>query len=228
MAAHRRRRWPSWCVPKSALDHKRSVGTVLVVGGSKGMTGAAHMAAFAALRGGAGLVHVALPDGASAQKPYAEVITVEVPGEDGQFGTRRPVGALRAGRRLKAVAVGPGLGRTDGAQAARQGADRPGPCRCCWTPTACTRSATKLELLAERTAPTVLTPHEGELGRLLGRPADEVAAQRARVRRLRRAARQRRPWCSRARRPSSPTRRAGPTSSRSATPASPRRARATC
>jgi len=36
----------------------------------------------------------------------------------------------------------------------------------------------RLELLAERRMPTVLTPHEGELGRLLGRPADEVAAQR--------------------------------------------------
>ena len=39
-------------LPKGSLDHKRSVGTVLVVGGSRGMEGAAHMAAFAALRGG--------------------------------------------------------------------------------------------------------------------------------------------------------------------------------
>ena len=41
------------------------------------MKGAAHMAAFAALRGGAGLVHAALPQGAGAQKPFPEVITVD-------------------------------------------------------------------------------------------------------------------------------------------------------
>jgi len=39
----------------------------------------------AALRSGAGLVHVALPQGAGGAKPYPEVITVEVPGADGQF-----------------------------------------------------------------------------------------------------------------------------------------------
>jgi NAD(P)H-hydrate epimerase len=141
-------------IPKGSLDHKRSVGTVLVAGGSKGMEGAAHMAAFAALRGGAGLVHVALPEGAGAQKPFAEVITVTVPGEDGQFGMAARSALFEQAGQLKAAAVGPGFGRTDGAQALVR------------------------ELLAERTAPTVITPHEGELGRLIGRPADEVAAQR--------------------------------------------------
>jgi len=52
--------------PKGALDHKRSVGTVLVVGGSRGMGGAAFLAAMGALRSGAGLVHVALPASAAA------------------------------------------------------------------------------------------------------------------------------------------------------------------
>ena len=150
---------------------------MLVVGGSKGMEGAAHMAAFAALRGGAGLVHVALPDGASAQKPYAEVITVTVPGEDGQFGLAARSAIFEQAGGLKAAAVGPGFGRTDGAQALVKeliGLDVP----LLLDADGLYALGTKLELLAERTAPTVITPHEGELGRLIGRPADEVAAQR--------------------------------------------------
>lgn len=164
-------------VPKGSLDHKRSVGTVLVVGGSRGMEGAAHMAAFAALRGGAGLVHAALPAGSGSQKPYAEVITVTVPGEDGQFALSARSALFEQAGQLGAAAVGPGLGRTDGAQALVReliGVDVP----LLLDADGLYALGSKLELLAERTAPTVITPHEGELGRLIGRPADEVAAQR--------------------------------------------------
>jgi ADP-dependent NAD(P)H-hydrate dehydratase / NAD(P)H-hydrate epimerase len=164
-------------VPKSALDHKRSVGTVLVVGGSRGMTGAAHMAAFSALRAGAGLVHAALPQGAGGEKPFLEVITVEAPGEDGQFSLEAKAALAEQAAGLKAVAVGPGLGRNDGARLLVRellSLDRP----LLLDADALWALGEKLELLAGRTQPTVITPHEGELGRLLGRPADEVAAQR--------------------------------------------------
>ena len=164
-------------LPKGSLDHKRSVGTVLVVGGSKGMEGAAHMAAFAALRGGAGLVHAALPDGAGAQKPFAEVITVTVPGADGQFGMAARSALFEQADQLGAVAVGPGLGRADEARLLVRellGVDRP----LLLDADGLYALGDKLELLAERAQPTVITPHEGELGRLIGRPAAEVAAQR--------------------------------------------------
>jgi hydroxyethylthiazole kinase-like uncharacterized protein yjeF len=164
-------------VPKASLDHKRSVGTVLVVGGSKGMEGAAHMAAFAALRGGAGLVHLALPEGASSQKPHLEVITVTVPGDDGQFGLAARSALFEQAGQLKAAVVGPGLGRTDGAQAlVKELIDVDVPLLL--DADGLYALGARLELLAERSAPTVITPHEGELGRLIGRPADEVAAQR--------------------------------------------------
>ena len=164
-------------VPKGSLDHKRSVGTVLVVGGSRGMEGAAHMAAFAALRGGAGLVHAALPDGAGAEKPFAEVIAVTVPGGDGQFGLAARSALFEQAAQLMAVAVGPGLGRADEARLLVReliGIDRP----LLLDADGLYALGDQLELLAERTLPTVLTPHEGELGRLIGRPAAEVAAQR--------------------------------------------------
>jgi NAD(P)H-hydrate epimerase len=164
-------------LPKGPLDHKRSVGTVLVVGGSKGMEGAAHMAAFAALRGGAGLVHCALPDGAGAQRPYAEVITVTVPGEGGRFGVAARSAVFEQAALLRAIAVGPGLGRADDAQLLVRelvGVDRP----LLLDADGLFALGDKPELLAGRSQPTVLTPHEGELGRLLDRPASEIAAQR--------------------------------------------------
>src|SRR5665647_361925 len=164
-------------VPKGARDHKRSVGTVLVVGGSRGMTGAAHMTAMAALRAGAGLVHAALPQGAGGENPFLEVITVEAPGAAGQFTAAARSALFEQAAGLKAVAVGPGLGRGFEAQLLVRkllGLDRP----LLLDADGLYALGDRPELLADRKMPTVLTPHEGELGRLLGRPADEVAAQR--------------------------------------------------
>ena len=86
------------------------------------------MAAMAALRAGAGLVHAALPEGAHGPKPYPEVITVEVPGADGQFGLAARSALFEQAAQLKAVAVGPGLGRADEAKLLVRellGVDRP-------------------------------------------------------------------------------------------------------
>jgi len=161
---------------KSALDHKRSVGTVLVVGGSAGMSGAAFMTAMGALRSGAGLVHCAVPSGAAAEKPFAEVITVALP-DDRQL-TTASLGELDGQLDdLKAAAVGPGLGRApETVEAVLALMEREAPmvvdADALWA------LGADLDRLASREAPTVLTPHEGELGRLLGRPAAEVAAHR--------------------------------------------------
>jgi NAD(P)H-hydrate epimerase len=105
------------------------------------------------------------------------VITVRVPGEDGAFSPEARSAVFEEAEGLRAVALGPGLGRTDGARLlAREllTVDRP----LVVDADGLHALDDRLELLAERTQPTVLTPHEGELGRLLGRPADEVAAQR--------------------------------------------------
>lgn len=163
--------------PKGSLDHKRSVGTVLVVGGSAGMTGAAHLAAMAALRGGGGLVHCALPEGAGDQKPYPEVITVTAPGEAGRFAAASRTRLFEEASGFAAVVLGPGLGRADETVLlARElvALDEP----LLIDADGLYALGDRLELLAERGAPTVITPHEGELGRLLGVPADEVAALR--------------------------------------------------
>ncbi len=164
-------------VPKGSLDHKRSVGKVLAVGGAEGMSGALHLTAMAALRSGAGLVHAAFPEGAHGAKPYPEVITVVTPGAAGQF-TMAARGALfEEAARLDVVAVGPGLGRADEAQLLVReliGVERP----LLLDADGLYALGDRPELLAGRTLPTVITPHEGELARLLALPSGEVAARR--------------------------------------------------
>jgi NAD(P)H-hydrate epimerase len=161
---------------KGMLDHKRSVGTLLVIGGTRGMAGAAFMAAMGALRSGAGLVHCAVPRAAAGEKPFVEIITAAVPDED--YLTVASLEALRAEMGgLKAAVLGPGMGRapeTVELVHALIVEDVP----LLIDADALWALGGRPELLAGRGAPTVLTPHEGELGRLLGKPAAEVAEHR--------------------------------------------------
>jgi hydroxyethylthiazole kinase-like uncharacterized protein yjeF len=162
--------------PKGALDHKRSVGTVLVVGGSKGMTGAPQLAAMAALRSGAGLVHCAMPADAGDINPFLEVINVDVPGGD-HLGAGSAAALKAEIAQLDAVAIGPGAGRAADTQTLlRKLIKEDVPMLI--DADGLYALGDKLASLAGRTAPTVLTPHEGELARLLGRKATDVAAHR--------------------------------------------------
>jgi NAD(P)H-hydrate epimerase len=96
-------------------------------------------------------------------------------------GAHVPDGAdqvLELCERAGALVLGPGIGRTDGAlQWAREVARR-APCPVLIDADGLNAHAGKLESLRERQAPTVLTPHEGELGRLLDIDSDEVQAHR--------------------------------------------------
>ena len=151
-------------VPRRAAgDNKYSAGSVLVVGGSPGLTGAVCLAAEAAFRADAGYVTVAVPP--------ASLLVVEMRLLEA---VKRPLDEVDdAAARAGALALGPGLGRDPEAQALVR------------------RLLTGLELPAvvdadalfglqpfEREAETVLTPHAGELGRLLGEESGWVSAHR--------------------------------------------------
>ena len=104
---------------------------MLVVGGSRGMTGAAHMTAMAALRAGRRHWCTACSRSASPPpSPFVEVITVPVPGERrlGRREPRRPCSEEAA--RFKAVALGPGLGRAADTQKLVRELCSPKTCRC--------------------------------------------------------------------------------------------------
>jgi NAD(P)H-hydrate epimerase len=148
---------------RSARDNKYTAGHVLVVGGSPGMTGAPALAARAALRADAGYVTIAAP---AESLPVLETLVLEA--------VKRPLeDVFDAALRAKAVAVGPGLGRQPEAKELVR------------------RLLAEVELPmvvdadalfelepGEWPAPRVLTPHEGELARLLGRESKEIAAHR--------------------------------------------------
>jgi hydroxyethylthiazole kinase-like uncharacterized protein yjeF len=141
-------------------DNKYSAGSVLVVGGARGMTGAAALAARAAFRADAGYVAVAAPE---ESLPVLETLVVEA--------VKRPLtDVTEATRRASALAVGPGLGRGHTELVHELLATD--------LPAVLDADALfELEPL-ERAAPTVLTPHEGELARLLGEESAAVAAHR--------------------------------------------------
>ena len=148
---------------RSARDNKYTAGHVLVVGGSRGMTGAPALAARAALRADAGYVTVAAP---AESLPVLETLVLEA--------VKRPLEEVfEAAAKARALAIGPGLGREEEAKALvrRLLAEVQVP--------AVVDADALFELEpAEWLAPRVLTPHEGELSRLLGREPQEVAAHR--------------------------------------------------
>ena len=155
-------------------------GVVLVVGGSAGLTGAPTMAARSASRAGAGYVQVAVPQSAQAaiDMRLLEQMSRGLPEHRGAHTPSGVPEAEEMAERAGAVVLGPGLGRDEGAaEFARAVAAGVG------TPLlidadGLNAHAGRLELLKGRGAPTVLTPHEGELGRLLEIDSEQVKARR--------------------------------------------------
>ena len=163
-------------VPRKRPDqNKYSAGTVLVVGGSRGLTGAPSLAAEAAFRADAGYVAVAVPDSTLPvfEQRLLEAVKLPCPEDEGKISPRAIEPIVEFAGKAGAVALGPGLGRGPGPKevVARLLAELE-------TPVVVDADALfELEPF-ERSAPTVLTPHEGELARLLGEESSWVAAHR--------------------------------------------------
>ncbi len=171
---------------RDAGSTKFTSGHVLVAGGSRGLTGAPLMAALGAMRAGAGYVTACVP--ASLQAIIAsggppELMTRGLPDEDGMLAPTGVEVVLEGARRGGALALGPGLGRSEPAVAfARALAAR------AEVPLvldadglnahARAKTGGHLDDLAGRRSPTVLTPHPGELARLLETGAARIASAR--------------------------------------------------
>jgi NAD(P)H-hydrate epimerase len=160
-------------------DHKGHFGHVLVVAGSTGKAGAAALTGWGALRAGAGLVTVAVPDPVRAEVAgfAAELMTEALPaGRGGQLGRGAAAQALALAKEVSVLAVGPGLGPGAAAEVLALVKDAPVPL--VLDADGLNAFAGKLTSLARRRAPLVITPHPGEAARLLGASVAEVQADR--------------------------------------------------
>jgi NAD(P)H-hydrate epimerase len=175
--------------PRRSTDHKGSYGHVVVAGGTAGYTGAIALASTAALRSGAGLVTAVVP--ASLYQVLAvkltEAMTRPAPESTGGGFSRTAYHALRdLFGKATVLAVGPGLG-----QDPETAVFLDGLLRGTGLPTvidadalnllACDQRLLNDPLLAEKRKRWVLTPHPGEMARLLGTSIGEVQADRVGV-----------------------------------------------
>jgi hydroxyethylthiazole kinase-like uncharacterized protein yjeF len=167
---------------RDAGSTKFSSGNVVVVGGSRGLTGAPSMSGLAAMRAGAGYVTVAAP--ASLELSFStrllESMFAGLPEEDGALSRGALEAALSAVRRADAVVLGPGLGRSAGAQELARELVQRVDVPLVIDADGLNALAGRLEELRRRRWPTVLTPHAGELGRLLEVESEEVGRGRLR------------------------------------------------
>lgn len=163
-----------WLAPRRTGAHKHAAGDVLIVAGSPGTTGAAVLAARGALRAGAGVSTIAtFADALAAIAPHVvEIMTREIDEADLEASIDRLVA------RRTAVVAGPGFGVTPRARQALEHVVSTFEGLLILDADGITCFAGRPEDLAAAPGDLVLTPHPGELGRLLGRPTAEIEADR--------------------------------------------------
>lgn len=156
---------------RSPLSHKGDFGRVFIVAGSRGYTGAAHLAGLGALRSGAGLVTVGVPEKVYPvlARREAEVMVRPFPAAaDGTFSSQalRPILAFAA--KQDVIAAGPGLSRSRGTRSLVLGLVSSWQKALVLDADALNVLEGEPEVLRSRSFPAVLTPHAGEFVRLFG------------------------------------------------------------
>ena len=153
---------------RKADSHKGDYGKILLLCGSVGLTGAAALAAMGALRSGAGLVYLGVPESIYAIEAVklTEAIVFPLPEEDGKLSAKAIPEIRKHLKGMDAVLIGCGLGISTGTMAVLDAVlqEYIGPVVV--DADGISMLATCPELVKERQSPTVLTPHEGEFRRL--------------------------------------------------------------
>jgi len=166
--------------PRAADSHKGDFGRVTIVAGSRGKTGAAHLAALGALRSGAGLVTVATP---SSVLPIVASMAAEMMTEPLAESAEGSIAGDAIERVLElrhdVIACGPGIGRGPGvAEFVRALLDR------ATVPLVLDADAITMladdpgRLTGREERDVIITPHPGEMARLVGSSVEEVQANR--------------------------------------------------
>ena len=166
-------------LPDRAVDaHKGDFGKILLLCGSKGYTGAAYLAAQASLRSGAGLVFLGVPEriyDIEAVK-LNEAIVFSLPDEGGKLSSVAIGEILQRLPQMDAVLIGPGLGQSDGTFQVVKTVLEQAACPVVLDADGINLIAAHKDIVRGRSAPTILTPHAGEFGRLGGNPEERTVA----------------------------------------------------
>lgn len=166
---------------RNPWGHKGDFGKILLLCGSRGYTGAAALSAMGALRTGAGLVFLGVPESIYAIEACKlnEPVVFPLPDVDGMLSEQAIPDILNRLPRLDAVLIGCGLGQSQGTMAVLKAVLENAECPVVVDADGINLLARNINLLRERTAPTILTPHDGEFARLGGVLAgDRMASAR--------------------------------------------------
>jgi ADP-dependent NAD(P)H-hydrate dehydratase / NAD(P)H-hydrate epimerase len=165
---------------RAAGSTKFTSGQVLIVGGSRGLTGAVCLSALGAIRAGAGYATVAVPADLETifEIKLTEAMSLGCASRDGRLRPAASERILGASERAACVVLGSGMGREQGTQRLVQELTQRIEAPLVIDADGLNAHARRIETLAERKGPLVLTPHAGEMGRLLDRDSAAIEAKR--------------------------------------------------
>lgn len=167
--------------PRPSNSNKGTFGRACIVAGSRGMSGAAVLAGSAALRAGAGLVIVAIPEGIQSIVAMGNpcYLTVGLPEDDtGGLSASAKKPLLDRASGCDVIAVGPGLGQGQDRKALVMALIEETSVPLLLDADALNVLEGETSVLEKREAPLILTPHPGEFSRLTGAEIDAIQADR--------------------------------------------------
>lgn len=151
--------------------HKGTFGKILLLCGSRGFTGAAYLAAMGALRTGAGLTFLGVPEGIYAIEAVKlnEPVVFPLPDEDGKLSEEAISEILGRLHNMDAVLIGPGLGQSEGTFEVVKAVLEHAQCPVVLDADGINVISRHKDILRGRKHPTILTPHDGEFLRFAGK-----------------------------------------------------------
>lgn len=163
---------------RDPFGHKGSFGKVLLLCGSRGFTGAAYLAAMGALRSGAGLVYLGVPESIYAIEAVKlnEPVVFPLPDVDGKLSAKAIPQILNRLPAMDAILIGCGLGISEGTLAVVKAVLENAVCPVVLDADGINVLSGHMDILRGRQYPTILTPHDGEFRRVGGSVGDDRMA----------------------------------------------------
>lgn len=163
---------------RDPFGHKGTFGKVLLLCGNRGFTGAAYLSAMGALRAGAGLIYLGVPESIYAIEAVKlnEPVVFPLPEEDGKLSAEAIPQILNRLPVMSAVLIGCGLGISEGTLAVVQAVLENASCPVILDADGINVLSRHMDILRGRQYPTILTPHDGEFHRIGGILGDDRMA----------------------------------------------------